>query len=240
MTMNSLVQSLLFRSSVRTDLRLAAILAALGAVMVLMASCRTAAPEIDLDLDLPQTSQTYLLRVGDIVQVDVFQEPVMTTRQRVQGDGTISVGLIGRVAVLGESVEVAADKIAKLLDKKYLVNPQVSVTVLAYSPRRYTVWGQVQRPGSYVIPPEQNVSLPEAIATAGGNSDIGNLKQVVVSRKIKGEIVRMRLNALADFPYPRGRCDFRQGDDFLMAFADESSGDVFSSAGARRGYSGIL
>ncbi len=197
MTMNSLVQSLLFRSSVRTDLRLAAILAALGAVMVLMASCRTAAPEIDLDLDLPQTSQTYLLRVGDIVQVDVFQEPVMTTRQRVQGDGTISVGLIGRVAVLGESVEVAADKIAKLLDKKYLVNPQVSVTVLAYSPRRYTVWGQVQRPGSYVIPPEQNVSLPEAIATAGGNSDIGNLKQVVVSRKIKGEIVRMRLNALA-------------------------------------------
>lgn len=195
--MNSLVQSLLFRSSVRTDLRLAAILAALGAVMVLMASCRTAAPEIDLDLDLPQTSQTYLLRVGDIVQVDVFQEPVMTTRQRVQGDGTISVGLIGRVAVLGESVEVAADKIAKLLDKKYLVNPQVSVTVLAYSPRRYTVWGQVQRPGSYVIPPEQNVSLPEAIATAGGNSDIGNLKQVVVSRKIKGEIVRMRLNALA-------------------------------------------
>ena len=197
MTMNSLVQSLLFRSSVRTDLRLAAILAALGAVMVLMASCRTAAPEIDLDLDLPQTSQTYLLRVGDIVQVDVFQEPVMTTRQRVQGDGTISVGLIGRVAVLGESVEVAADKIAKLLDKKYLVNPQVSVTVLAYSPRRYTVWGQVQRPGSYVIPPEQNVSLPEAIATAGGNSDIGTLKQVVVSRKIKGEIVRMRLNALA-------------------------------------------
>ncbi|MFZ4680891.1 MAG: polysaccharide biosynthesis/export family protein [Terrimicrobiaceae bacterium] len=183
--------------SARKALRLGGVCAALAAVLVLAVSCRTAAPEIDLDLDLPQTSQTYLLRVGDIVQVDVFQEPVMTTRQRVQGDGTISVGLIGRVAVLGESVEVAADKIAKLLDKKYLVDPQVSVTVLAYSPRRYTVWGQVQRPGSYVIPPEQNVSLPEAIATAGGNSDIGNLKQVVVSRKKNGEIVRMRLNALA-------------------------------------------
>lgn len=69
--------------------------------MVLMASRRAAAPEINLDYDLPQTSQTYLLRVGDIVQVDVFQEPVRTNRQRVQGGTTSSVGLIGRVAVLG-------------------------------------------------------------------------------------------------------------------------------------------
>lgn len=167
------------------------------AAACLAVSCQSTNPEFDPGLEIPQTSRTYLLRVGDIVQVDVFQEPAMTTRQRIQGDGSISVGLIGRVHVLGESVEVAAEKIAKLLDAKYLVDPQVSVTVLAYSPRRYTVWGNVQRPGSYVIPPEQTVSLPEAIATAGGNSDTGNLKQVVVSRESEGRIKRMRLNALA-------------------------------------------
>jgi len=197
MTMNFSVKNLPFCFSVREMIRPAAICAVLMGLMAFVTSCRTVVPGVNLDLDLPQTSETYLLRVGDIVQVDVFQEPVMTTRQRVQGDGSISVGLIGRVYVLGESVEIAADKIAKLLDKKYLVNPQVSVTVLAYSPRRYTVWGQVQRPGSYVIPPEQKVSLPEAIATAGGNSDIGNLKQVVVTRKTNGEIERIRVNALA-------------------------------------------
>lgn len=145
----------------------------------------------------PATSAVYHLRVGDIVQVDVFQEPGMTTRQRVQGDGSISVGLIGRVQVLGESVEQAASRIAKLLDKKYLVNPQVNVTVLAYSPRRFTVWGQVQRPGSYVIPPEQDVSLPEALAMAGGNSNIGNLRKVIVSRKREGAIKRIRIDALS-------------------------------------------
>jgi polysaccharide export outer membrane protein len=166
-------------------------------VMIFATSCETVTSEYDPGLESPKTSKTYLLRVGDIVQIDVFQEPVMTTRQRIQGDGSISVGLIGRVHVLGESVEVAAEKIARLLDSKYLVNPQVSVTVLAYSPRRYTVWGQVQRPGSYVIPPEQQVSLPEAIATAGGNSEIGNLKRVVVSRRIDGRIVRIPINALA-------------------------------------------
>lgn len=159
-------------------------------------ACQSKPMEIPIPSQIPHTGPTYLLRVGDIVQVDVFQEPVMTTRQRVQGDGTISVGLIGRVEVLGMSVESAAGKIAKLLDSKYLVKPQVSVTVLAYSPRRFTVWGQVQRPGSYVIPPEQSVNLPEAIALAGGNSEIGNLKRVVVSRRVNGVIRRIPINAL--------------------------------------------
>lgn len=151
----------------------------------------------EVALDIPVRSRIYHLRVGDIVQVDVFQEPVMTTRQRIQGDGTISVGLIGRVDILGDSVETAANKIGKLLDEKYLVNPQVSVTVLAYAPRRFTMWGQVRRPGSYVIPPEQTVSLPEAIAMAGGNTDIGNLKRVIVSRQEGDTIQRIRMNALS-------------------------------------------
>lgn len=120
----------------------------------------------------------------------------MTTRQRIQGDGSISMGLIGRVNVLGETVQAASEKIAKLLDQKYLVNPQVTVTVLAYSPRRFTVWGQVQRPGSYVIPPEQMVSIPEAISMAGGNTSIGNLKRITVSRSNHGTITRIHLNAL--------------------------------------------
>lgn len=161
--------------------------------------CQTPAPESSellAAIDESTPSDIYHLRIGDIVQVDVFQEPGMTTRQRVQGDGTISVGLIGRVQVLNESVEQAAERISKLLDKKYLINPQVNVTVLAYSPRRFTVWGQVQRPGSYVIPPEQHVSLPEAIAMAGGNSSIGNLRKVFVSRKKDGGVKRIRIDAL--------------------------------------------
>lgn len=182
--------------------RLAKFLACVGlaALMAAFSGCQTTAPESEEMLSAvgeSAPSDIYHLRVGDIVQVDVFQEPGMTTRQRVQGDGTISVGLIGRVQVQGESVEQAATRISKLLDKKYLVNPQVTVTVLAYSPRRFTVWGQVQRPGSYVIPPEQTVSLPEAIAMAGGNSNIGNLKKVFVSRKKDGGIKRIRIDALS-------------------------------------------
>lgn len=148
-------------------------------------------------LDHPIAAKVYRLRVNDIIQVDVFQEPGLTTRQRIQGDGTISMGLIGRVDVLGETVEGAATKIAGLLNAKYLVNPQVSISVLAYAPRRFTVWGQVNRPGSYIIPPEQNVSLPEAIAMAGGHTSIGNLKKVYISRDDQGVVKRTRMNSLS-------------------------------------------
>lgn len=196
-----------FLSFLRRNLRLVtlfALIAGLGA-------CASTQKEDDVlpSLDTPIATTVYRLRVGDIIQIDVFQEPGLTTRQRIQGDGSISMGLIGRIDVLGETVEAAADKIAGLLNAKYLVNPQVSVTVLAYSPRRFTVWGQVKRAGSYVIPPEQNVSLPEALAMAGGNSDIGNLKRVIVSRDDHGDVKRIRLNALS-----------REAQNFLIQEGD--------------------
>ena len=141
--------------------------------------------------------EVYRIRIGDVVQVDVFQEPAMTTRQRVQGDGTIAVSLLGRVDVLGDTTESASKKIAATLDAKQIVNPQVNVTVLAYAPQRFTVMGQIKTAGMYVIPPEENLSLPEAIAMAGGPTIIGNLKKVFISRKHGNEITRTRMNALA-------------------------------------------
>ncbi len=141
--------------------------------------------------------EVYRIRIGDVVQVDIFQEPAMTTRQRVQGDGTVAVALLGRVDVQGLTTAQASEKIAALLDAKQIVKPQVNVTVLAYAPQRFTVMGQIKTAGMYVIPPEENISLPEAIAMAGGPTIIGNLKKVFISRKQGNEVTRIRLNALA-------------------------------------------
>jgi protein involved in polysaccharide export with SLBB domain len=151
----------------------------------------------------------YHLRSGDVVQVDVFQEPIMTTRQRVLGDGTIFVGLIGRVNVMGDSVEEAATKIGSILNQKQLVNPQVTITILAYAPRRFTVWGQVKAAGTYVIPPEETMCMPEALATAGGNTVIGNPKKVVVNRRVGNTVQQIRVNAYS----PQGQLfQIQEGD----------------------------
>lgn len=145
----------------------------------------------------PPATGVYLLRPGDIVLLEVFQEPYMTTRQKILEDGTISVGLIGRVRVAGDSVSGASSKIADRLDERHLVNPQVTITVEQYAPRRFVVWGQVRNPGSFTIPGSENISLPEAIAMAGGNSDIGDLRRVSITRQGMEGRQRFNLNALS-------------------------------------------
>lgn len=151
----------------------------------------------DVTPDAPAVPKEYRLSTGDIVQVDVFQEPILTSRQRILANGTIFVGLLGRVKIGGETVEQAGNKIARLLNEKQLVNPQVTLTVLAYNPRRFMIWGQVRSPGNFTLQPEEILYLPQAIALAGGNTAIGDLKRVVVSRRIGGEIKRIRINALS-------------------------------------------
>ena len=142
------------------------------------------------------TPSVYHLRVGDVVTLEVFQEPYMTTRQRIIGDGTISVGLIGRVGIAGLSINDAAKKIAAQLNQKHLVNPQVNISIESYAPRRFTVWGQVRSPGAFVIPGEEVLTLPQALAMAGGNTDIGDVRNVVITRREGDASRKIKINAL--------------------------------------------
>lgn len=62
------------------------------------------------------------------------------------------------------------------------MNPQVNLTVLEYTQRTVQVVGAVNQPGAVVFPPEQKMGLIEAIARAGGQSRIADLKRVRLTR----------------------------------------------------------
>ena len=127
-------------------------------------------------------SQTYVLAPNDVVQIKVYQEDDLETKARVGQDGTISFPLIGVVPIGGKTVEQAGALIREKLDKDYLVNPQVTLIVVEYSKRRFTVLGQVQKPGSFEIPSEESVTLLEAIAMAGGYTRLADKGRVKVTR----------------------------------------------------------
>ena len=176
--------------------------------MTVMTGCQSGSQGYIPEASSTPVNEVYRLRVGDVVLLEVFQEPYMTTRQRIIGDGTISVGLIGRVAVAGLNINEAAKKIAAQLNQKQLVNPQVSISVESYAPRRFVIWGQVRSPGAFVIPGEETLTLPQAIAMAGGNTDIGDARNVIVTRKNGEGSQKIKLNAMspaaADFQVQEG------------------------------------
>jgi protein involved in polysaccharide export with SLBB domain len=199
------------RSSVLLSARLRR-WAAVFACTALLGGCQSGGRFLPSEPPAPSNA-VYQLRVGDVVLLEVFQEPYMTTRQKIIGDGTISVGLIGRVAVAGQSINEAAKKIAAQLDQKQLVNPQVNISVESYAPRRFTVWGQVRSPGAMLIPGEEELTLAQAIAMAGGNTDIGDIRNVVVTRRNGDGTQKIKLNALSP-----AASDFliREGDTIFV------------------------
>jgi polysaccharide export outer membrane protein len=122
-----------------------------------------------------------------VLRVKVFQEDDLTTEMRLGKDGSATFPLLGVINLGGKTVDEAAATIRELLGKDYLVNPQVTLTVTEYAKRRFTVLGQVQKPGSFDIPSEESVTLLQAIAMAGGFSRLAVQSKVTITRTVGGK-----------------------------------------------------
>jgi protein involved in polysaccharide export with SLBB domain len=145
-----------------------------------------------------ELQQTYRLSPNDLVRVKVFQEDDLTTEMRLGRDGSSTFPLLGVVNLAGKTVEEAAASLRDALGKDYLVNPQITLTVVEYAKRRFTVLGQVQKPGSYELPGEESVTLLQAIAMAGGFTRLAVQSKVTVTRTLGGKktlVVDVKSNA---------------------------------------------
>lgn len=145
----------------------------------------------------------YPLGIGDVIRVNVFQQPDMLVETRVSEAGTVTVPLLGPVAVGGVTAKRAEDRIAALLKARGFVRePQVSVTVLQFKSRQVSVLGWVSRPGRY--PMEEGVyRLSDVLALAGGvlpeGADVVTLVRVVDGGSRKYEIDMPALFRSGDF-----------------------------------------
>jgi polysaccharide export outer membrane protein len=127
----------------------------------------------------------YILSPNDQVAVEVFGEDDLRANGRLNGEGNLSVPLLGSVHLAGLTLTQAASKLTGLYARDYLVNPKVNVMLVSYAKRRFSVLGQVNRPGSYEMPDGSpgGIDLLEAIAMAGGYTRIAAPERVSVRRQ---------------------------------------------------------
>jgi polysaccharide export outer membrane protein len=144
------------------------------------------------------TLDNYILSPNDIILIKVFEDPDLDSQHRISQDGTINFPLIGVVQISGRTVTQAANTIRERLLRGYLRNPQVRVNVIQYASRRITILGQVQKPGSYVLPNEERVDLLQAIAMAGGFTRLADEGKVLVRRNVNGVDTILKVNAHAE------------------------------------------
>lgn len=124
----------------------------------------------------------YELQPSDTLRVQVFQEDDLMREVRVSQEYTITLPLIGTVDVRNKTLRQAQDEIRDLYNRDYLVNPQVNIIVLEYSKRTVNVLGSVNTPGAIAFPPEQGMTLLDAIAKAGGFSRLADRKRLKLTR----------------------------------------------------------
>ena len=126
----------------------------------------------------------YILSANDYVSVEVFGEDDLRTSGRLNPEGNVSVPLLGSIHLGGLTLTQAASKLTELYGRDYLVNPRVNVMLLSYAKRRFSILGQVGRPGSFEMPEgsPDGIDLLEAIALAGGYTRIAAPERITVRR----------------------------------------------------------
>ncbi len=130
-----------------------------------------------------QAELPYTLGAGDRVRVDVYRVPQYTGEVDVLVDGSLNLALVGSIAVKGLTLKQASGTIATAYGQ-YLKKPIITMTLLSRRPILIGVAGEVNRPGSYTIPPNdpRAPTVTRLLEIAGGTTQIANVRQIQVRR----------------------------------------------------------
>lgn len=173
--------------------RSGALLAALIALS--LAACASTGPYVWVD-SLPaaaSSSSDVIIQDGDILNVRVFNQEPLSTRERVRSDGKIALPVIGEVIARGKRPAQLAAEIQDRL-KAVVVAPSVSVVMEQEGAMKVSVVGEVKNAGVFEVQPGSNVL--HALAAAGGLSDYADSDRVFVVRKSLPQRVRFRYHDL--------------------------------------------
>jgi polysaccharide export outer membrane protein len=132
---------------------------------------------------VPQDDHPFILGAEDQITVLVYGSAEFSGSHLIRPDGKITMPFLGDVVAAGLS-PVELGNVVKERLKKYLVDPDVSVSVNAVNSKRYYIQGEVNKTGAFplLVP----TKVLEALVNAGGFRDFANQKKIVVMR-VTGE-----------------------------------------------------
>jgi polysaccharide export outer membrane protein len=153
-------------------------------------------------LALQGFAQDYLLKRGDVVQIEVLEDATLNRTAIILPDGQISLPLIGTVRAAGRSLQDVQSDVAARLAQSFATPPTVYVTLSALAERLppgapvtidVFVVGAANAPGAFEMEPKS--TLLQAIAQAGGLSPFAAKKRIQLRRTDKnGNEKTYRLN----------------------------------------------
>ena len=154
----------------------------------------TAKPAAAQEKPVPESKggADFVIGPEDILDINVWREPEMSRVVPVRPDGKISLPLLGEFEAAGSTAKQLEAKLVVKLDT-IVTNPQVTVIVREIRSQKYSIMGEVNKPGSY--PLSGQMTVLDAVAVAGGLRDFANPKKMYILRRLpNGNSQRIPVN----------------------------------------------
>jgi protein involved in polysaccharide export with SLBB domain len=121
-----------------------------------------APPKVAVKTDEPTR---YTLGPDDIIEIVVRRHPEFSDKFIVNAEGKIQYKFVGDIEVKGMSKTELKERITQVLSK-YIITPDVDISILDYRSKVIYVIGEVGAPGKYFMKADK-ISLREAVVQAG-------------------------------------------------------------------------
>ncbi len=164
-------------------------------------------PSQEIGTSVSDSEDAYILGAGDLVRLDIFDAPEVKLENQyvVLVDGSLTLPWVGTVNVQGLTLEQVTDALtlryAQFIHKPSNA-PLITLSLVSPRPLKIAVLGQVNRPGAYIISPiigsetsstslsnrssaitgSQWPTVTKAIQTAGGITQLANVRKIQVRR----------------------------------------------------------
>lgn len=156
----------------------------------------------------------YIIGPGDMLQINVWRNPDLSSSVPVRPDGRVSVPLVEDLVCIGKDPTTLARELEKALSK-YIRDPIVTVVVTGFVgpySEQIRVVGEATHPQA--LPYRQNMTLLDVMIVVGGITDFADGNHAKILRASDGnKLYDVRLKDL-----------LRRGD--ISANVDVKPGDV--------------
>ena len=131
---------------------------------------------------------TYKIGAQDVLRIDVWREDQLTRTVPVRPDGKITLPLLNDIQAVGLTPMELAGVIREEL-KKFVTNPQVTVSVAEINSKRIYVNGEVNKSGAYQLLPHMTVL--QALSGSGGFTAFARIKRIYILRSVDSKSVKI-------------------------------------------------
>jgi len=135
--------------------------------------------------------ESYVVKSGDILMVQVWGEPRLSGEVVVRQDGRFSLPLAQDVQAEGFNLTKIAENLTLKL-KEFIPTATVDISLTQSAPIVYYLSGSFFKAGEYRT--DKLVTLLQAIATGGGFAPFADKSNIMLIRRINGEEARYQLD----------------------------------------------